>query len=285
MKLVRDRIPELAGASQPVVFHQATEAEFARLLPDKLQEEAAEAATATPAELLEELGDVLQVLYALASQAGYSPAEIECARARKARTHGTYTRRILWQPATGPAAPRPMEAPMGLYSDNHLLVGGQPDLEVHAWQHPSTPGRFTVEVNTADRHGRIALTGTPSDLHGLLAHLAEALLAAALAAGCQGLPAPTLTTPHQPGGALVAAITIHIGTRERLEPAISKATPLGALGTEALVWIGATSIRGSAAALRALADALVEAADLADDYDADPDAFTEREQAGRDLDQ
>ena len=45
-------------------------------------------------------------------------------------------------------------------------------------------------------------------------------------------------------------ITIHIGVRERLEPAISKATPLGALGTEALVWIGATSIRGSAAAPR-----------------------------------
>jgi hypothetical protein len=79
-------------------------------------------------------------------------------------------------------------------------------------------------------------------------------------------------------------ITIHLGGRERLEPAISKATPLGALGTEALIWIGATSIRGSAAALRALADALVEAADLADDYDADPDAFNEREQAERDLD-
>jgi hypothetical protein len=79
-------------------------------------------------------------------------------------------------------------------------------------------------------------------------------------------------------------VTIHIGGRERLEAAISKATPLGALGTEALVWIGATSIRGSAAALRALADALVEAADLADDYDTDPDAFTQREQADRDLD-
>jgi hypothetical protein len=77
-------------------------------------------------------------------------------------------------------------------------------------------------------------------------------------------------------------ITIHLGGRERLEPAISKATPLGALGTEALIWIGATSIRGSAAALRALADALVEAADLAEDYDADPDAFNEREQAERD---
>jgi hypothetical protein len=78
-------------------------------------------------------------------------------------------------------------------------------------------------------------------------------------------------------------ITIHVGTHERLEPAISKATPLGALDTEALVWIGATNIRGSAAALRALADALVEAADLADDYDADPDAFNQREQAERDT--
>ena len=79
-------------------------------------------------------------------------------------------------------------------------------------------------------------------------------------------------------------VTIHVGGHERLEPAISKASPLGALGTEALVWIGATRIRGSAAALRALADALVEAAELADDYDADPDGFNERERAARDLD-
>jgi hypothetical protein len=77
-------------------------------------------------------------------------------------------------------------------------------------------------------------------------------------------------------------ITIHLGGRERLEPAISKATPMGALGTEALVRLGPTMITGSATALRALADALVEAADLADDYDADPDAYNEREQAERD---
>jgi hypothetical protein len=79
----------------------------------------------------------------------------------------------------------------------------------------------------------------------------------------------------------MASITVHVGARERLKARISKATPLGALGTEALVYLGATSIRGSAAALRALADALVEAADLADEYDADPDAFNQREQAER----
>jgi hypothetical protein len=79
-------------------------------------------------------------------------------------------------------------------------------------------------------------------------------------------------------------ITIHLGTRERLEARISKATPLGVLPTEALVCLGATWISGPALALRALADALVEVADLADAYDADPEAFTEREQPKHDHD-
>jgi hypothetical protein len=80
------------------------------------------------------------------------------------------------------------------------------------------------------------------------------------------------------------SITIHLGTRERLEPAISKANPLGALGTEALGLDRRTRICGRAAALRSLADALTEAADLADGYDADPDAYNQREQADRDPD-
>jgi predicted house-cleaning noncanonical NTP pyrophosphatase (MazG superfamily) len=101
VKLVRDSIPELAtDVGHNGTWHQATEAEFARCLRAKLLEEAREAATASPAELAEELGDVLQVLYALAELAGLTAAEVECARARKARTHGTYTRRILWHPPT-----------------------------------------------------------------------------------------------------------------------------------------------------------------------------------------
>jgi predicted house-cleaning noncanonical NTP pyrophosphatase (MazG superfamily) len=106
VKLVRDNIPELATTNgHPGSFHQASEAEYALWLWAKLLEEAQEAATASPAELVEELGgDVLQVLYALAEQAGHAAADIECARARKARTHGTYTRRLLWQP---PPEPRP----------------------------------------------------------------------------------------------------------------------------------------------------------------------------------
>jgi hypothetical protein len=79
-------------------------------------------------------------------------------------------------------------------------------------------------------------------------------------------------------------ITIQVGGHERLEPAITKATPMGLLGTEAIVRLGPAMITGRAPALRALADALVEAAEMADDYDADPDAFNERERAQRDLD-
>ena len=102
MKLVRDRIPGLAATTgHPGTLHQATDAEYARCLRAKLLEEAQEAATANPATLVEELGDVLQVLYALAELAGCAAAEIECARARKARTHGAYTRRLIWQPTTG----------------------------------------------------------------------------------------------------------------------------------------------------------------------------------------
>jgi hypothetical protein len=78
-------------------------------------------------------------------------------------------------------------------------------------------------------------------------------------------------------------ITIHVGGREPLEATISKATPMGLLGTEAIVRLGPAMITGTATALRALADALVEAADLAEAYDADPDAFNQREQAQRDA--
>jgi hypothetical protein len=77
-------------------------------------------------------------------------------------------------------------------------------------------------------------------------------------------------------------VEIHVGAREHLQPTISKGTLL--LGTDALVWIGATGIRGTATAMRALADVLNKAADMADAYDADPDAWNQREQAERAAD-
>jgi hypothetical protein len=72
-------------------------------------------------------------------------------------------------------------------------------------------------------------------------------------------------------------VTIRVGGPEPIGTTINKATPLGLLGTDAIVHVGQLIITGSATAMRALADALVEAADLADDYDADPDAFNQRQ--------
>jgi hypothetical protein len=79
-------------------------------------------------------------------------------------------------------------------------------------------------------------------------------------------------------------INIHVGGREPLRTTISKGTPLGLLSTDAIVYVGQVSITGQPGAMRALADALVEAAELAEAYDADPDAFNQREQAQRDAD-
>ena len=73
-------------------------------------------------------------------------------------------------------------------------------------------------------------------------------------------------------------VTIRVGGPEPIGTTINKATPMGLLGTDAIVHLGQLIITGSATAMRALADALVEAADLADDYDADPDAFNQRQQ-------
>ena len=78
------------------------------------------------------------------------------------------------------------------------------------------------------------------------------------------------------------AITVKIGTRERLEPGILKGTPLGALSTEALVRVGSTTIQGRAAALRALADASEEAASMAEEYVRDPESWEQRKQEERD---
>ena len=62
-------------------------------------------------------------------------------------------------------------------------------------------------------------------------------------------------------------LRLTIGARERMEPAIIKATPLGLLGTEAVVRLGAAEITGTADALRLLAEAAGKAAELADAYD------------------
>ncbi|WP_221088378.1 nucleoside triphosphate pyrophosphohydrolase [Deinococcus aquaedulcis] len=90
-KLVRDRIPELFGG-------QATplpEAAFRAALHEKLQEEVTEYLESGE---VEELADVLEVIFALAELDGLTPAELEKARAAKAQARGAFVRRLWWTP-------------------------------------------------------------------------------------------------------------------------------------------------------------------------------------------
>jgi hypothetical protein len=48
----------------------------------------------------------------------------------------------------------------------------------------------------------------------------------------------------------MSRIRLTIGSAEKMEPTIAKGTPLGLLGTEAIVRIGPAEINGSATALR-----------------------------------
>jgi len=106
-KLIRDRCPELLAAQGQPCPHTiaASDAEYTAWVRLKLPEEVAEALTApSPAALVDELGDVLQVLYTLAGLAGATPTAIECARARKATLRGGFARRRIWHPAATPVS-------------------------------------------------------------------------------------------------------------------------------------------------------------------------------------
>ena len=85
---------------------------------------------------------------------------------------------------------------MSFHSDAHLLLGSEPTPpEVTAWQHPNYPDSFTVALDTQDRHGHIAITGSGSQLLELLAQMTKAVTNTATAAG--HLPAGA--EPAQPG--------------------------------------------------------------------------------------
>ncbi len=101
-KLVRDKIPQIirSKGQDPIIYVAGAE-EYAARLRDKLTEEVAEflASDNDP----EELADILEVLYALAEQAGTDAQQLEKLRAAKADERGGFAGRIIWsgnRPAT-----------------------------------------------------------------------------------------------------------------------------------------------------------------------------------------
>lgn len=92
-KLVRDKIPEIIEADDKVCKTRVlSNDEYIAALEAKLNEEVAEYKVD---KNLEEMADVLEVLQALCVARGYSLAELETMRAKKAYERGGFKEKIF----------------------------------------------------------------------------------------------------------------------------------------------------------------------------------------------
>ena len=92
-KLVRDRIPEIIEAScKSCVTEILSDEAYLRMVDAKLDEELAEYHSD---QNVEELADLLEVIYAAAVARGYTLEQLESVRAAKAEKRGAFANKIL----------------------------------------------------------------------------------------------------------------------------------------------------------------------------------------------
>lgn len=92
-KLVRDKIPEIIEASGKTAHCEILSNEqYIEMLDTKLIEELEEYQAD---KSLEELADLMEVVYAVAKARGHSADELECVRKEKAEKRGGFEKRIL----------------------------------------------------------------------------------------------------------------------------------------------------------------------------------------------
>lgn len=91
-KLVRDKIPEIiTSAVKQAVTRVLSNEEYLTELDRTLNEECTEYRAG---KSIEEMADVLKVVYAIAAARGYSVEEVERGRAAKAEKRGGFADRI-----------------------------------------------------------------------------------------------------------------------------------------------------------------------------------------------
>ena len=91
-KLVRDKIPEIIeSAGKTAHTHILTEDEYISELDKKLNEECAEYQAD---KSIEELADMLEVMYAIAEARGWSVSELEAVRREKVEKRGGFRDKI-----------------------------------------------------------------------------------------------------------------------------------------------------------------------------------------------
>ena len=92
-KLVRDRIPDIIEKSgSTCVTEILSDSEYLRMLDAKLDEELIEY---HKDQNIEELADLMEVIYAAAIARGYTIEQLEKVRAEKAEKRGAFQKKIL----------------------------------------------------------------------------------------------------------------------------------------------------------------------------------------------
>ena len=91
-KLVRDKIPDIIeNAGKTLVTHILSDDEYLSELDRKLNEECAEYQAD---KSIEELADMLDVMYAITKARGWSVSELEAVRREKAEKRGGFGKKI-----------------------------------------------------------------------------------------------------------------------------------------------------------------------------------------------
>ena len=92
-KLVRDKIPKIIkNSGKKCQIEILSDEEYLQMLDKKLDEELAEY---HQEQNIEELADLLEVLYATAKARGYSIEELEQVRVEKQKARGGFDKKIL----------------------------------------------------------------------------------------------------------------------------------------------------------------------------------------------
>lgn len=92
-KLVRDLIPEIITATGKTCTTEVlSDEEYLRMIDAKLDEELAEY---HKDQNIEELADLIEVIYAAALARGYTLEQLETVRSEKAHKHGGFSKKIL----------------------------------------------------------------------------------------------------------------------------------------------------------------------------------------------
>ena len=100
-KLIRDFIPDIIQTSGKTFLTEIlSDAYYLRMVDDKLDEELAEY---HKDQNIEELADLIEVIYAAARARGYSLEQFEAVRTEKATKRGAFGKRLLLKQVIEPS--------------------------------------------------------------------------------------------------------------------------------------------------------------------------------------